>query len=113
MGKSRYQALMTVPEATRRPDGRRAILADIDQREEVPMDWRERISVDPRICHGKPCIKGTRIMVSVVLDNLAAKEGVDTILRSYPTLKAEDIQAALHYAAELARERIVDLPGAV
>jgi uncharacterized protein (DUF433 family) len=77
------------------------------------MDWRERISVDPMICHGKPCIKGTRIMVSIVLDNLAAGEGVDTILRSYPILKAEDIQASLDYAAELAREKVVDLPGAV
>jgi uncharacterized protein (DUF433 family) len=77
------------------------------------MDWRERISVDPRICHGKPCIKGTRIMVSIVLDNLAAGERADTIVRSCPTLTTEDIEAALHYAAELARERIVDLPGAV
>ena len=77
------------------------------------MQWRERISVDPSICHGKPCIKGTRVMVSVVLDNLAAGETVDTILRSYPTLKTEDIQASLGYAAELARERIVNLPGAV
>ena len=50
---------------------------------------------DPNICHGKVCIKGTRIMVSVILDNLAAGEPVDAILRSYPTLKAEDIQATL------------------
>jgi uncharacterized protein (DUF433 family) len=85
----------------------------VSLREEVPMDWRERISVDPRICHGKACIKGTRIMISIVLDNLAAGEGVDRILRSYPTLTAEDIQASLRYAAELAREKVVDLPGAV
>jgi uncharacterized protein (DUF433 family) len=77
------------------------------------MNWRDRISVDPKVCHGKVCIKGTRIMVSVVLDNLAAGESVDAILRSYPTLKTDDIQAALGYAAELARERIVALPGAV
>ena len=77
------------------------------------MNWRDRISVDPKVCHGKACIKGTRIMVSVVLDNLAAGEPVDALLRSYPTLKADDIQAALGYAAELARDRIVDLPGAV
>lgn len=64
--------------------------------------WRDRISVVPDICHGKACIKGTRIMVSIVLDNLAAGEDVSTILRSYPTLKAEDIQAALQYASELA-----------
>ncbi|MCI0642208.1 MAG: DUF433 domain-containing protein [Gemmataceae bacterium] len=77
------------------------------------MNWRERINVDPRICHGKACIKGTRVMVSVILDNLAANIPAESILRSYPTLKAEDIQTALSYAAELARERIVSLPGAV
>jgi len=71
------------------------------------MDWRERISVDPRVCHGKACIKGTRIMVSVILDNLAAGVSQEEILRSYPSLNLEDIQAAIAYAAELARERIV------
>ena len=76
-------------------------------------DWRDRISVDPSICHGKACIKGTRIMVSIILDNLAAGEELSTILRSYPTLRPEDIQAALQYASELVRERIVTLPGAV
>jgi uncharacterized protein (DUF433 family) len=75
--------------------------------------WRDRISVDPDICHGKACIMGTRIMVSIILDNLAAGEAVDAILRSYPSLAAEDIQAALQYAAELAREKIVNLPGAI
>jgi uncharacterized protein (DUF433 family) len=74
--------------------------------------WHNRISVDPAICHGKACIKGTRIMVSVILDNLAAGETVAAILDSYPTLCAEDIQAALSYAAELARERIIALPEA-
>ena len=74
------------------------------------MNWKERISVDPNVCHGKVCIKGTRIMVSVVLDNLAAGESVDSILRSYPTLKAEDVQAALWYAADLARDRVVSVP---
>jgi uncharacterized protein (DUF433 family) len=77
------------------------------------MNWRDRISVDANVCHGKTCIRGTRIMVSVVLDNLAAGEPVEAILRSYPTLKPDDIQAALGYAAELARERIVTLPEAV
>jgi uncharacterized protein (DUF433 family) len=70
------------------------------------VNWKDHISVDPSICHGKVCIKGTRIMVSVVLDNLAA----EAILRSYPTLKAEDIQAALWYAADLARDRVVSVP---
>jgi uncharacterized protein (DUF433 family) len=63
------------------------------------MNWRDRISVDAKVCHGKACIKGTRIMVSVVLDNLAAGEPVEAILRSYPTLKPDDIQAALGYRA--------------
>ena len=76
------------------------------------MNWRERFSVDPSVCHGKACIKGTRIMVSVVLDNLEAGEPVERILKNYPTLKPEDIQAALLYAAELARERVVPLPAA-
>lgn len=74
------------------------------------MNWKERLSADPAICHGKVCIKGTRIPVSVILDNLAAGETPQRILDNYPTLRAEDIQAALSYAAEAARERIVDLP---
>jgi uncharacterized protein (DUF433 family) len=74
------------------------------------MNWRDRISVDPNICHGQVCIKGTRIMVSVVLDNLAVGESVEAILKSYPTLEAEDVQAALMYAAELARDRVVSVP---
>ena len=74
------------------------------------MNWKDRISVDPNICHGKACIKGTRVMVSVILDNLAAGETAERILASYPTLRKEDIEAALHYAAEMARERIVTLP---
>ncbi|MBV9125598.1 MAG: DUF433 domain-containing protein [Planctomycetes bacterium] len=73
-------------------------------RKPKPFDWRERVSVDPKICHGKPCIKGTRIMVSIILDYLTGGEPVEEILRQYPTLKAEDIQAAMGYAAWLARE---------
>jgi uncharacterized protein (DUF433 family) len=59
------------------------------------MDWRSRITTHPDVCHGKACIAGTRIMVSVVLDNLA--DGADTaeILRLYPSLKAEDVAAAI------------------
>jgi uncharacterized protein (DUF433 family) len=74
------------------------------------MDWQERISVDPLVCHGKACIKGTRIMVSVVLDNLAAGVSPEEILRSYPSLSLQDIQATIAYAAELARERVVLVP---
>ena len=73
------------------------------------MDWQERISVDPLVCHGKVCIKGTRIMVSVILDNLAAGVSQEEILKSYPSLTPEDIQAAIAYAAELACERFVPL----
>jgi uncharacterized protein (DUF433 family) len=74
------------------------------------MNWRDRITVDPNVCHGLACIKGTRIMVAVVLDNLAAGVPNDELLKSYPTLSADDIQAVLEYAAELARERTVHLP---
>jgi len=72
--------------------------------------WQDYIVVDPQVCHGKACIKGTRIMVSVILDNLAVGLSVDDILQSYPTLTREAIQAALEYAAELARERVVSVP---
>jgi uncharacterized protein (DUF433 family) len=71
------------------------------------MNWKERITVDPLVCHGKACIKGTRVMVSVILDNLADDVGQDEILRSYPSLTADDIKAAIAYAAELSRERLV------
>lgn len=71
------------------------------------MDWRSHISIDPRVCHGKACIKNTRIMVSVVLDNLAAGQSAREIVDLYPTLRLEDVAAAVAYAAELARERVV------
>jgi uncharacterized protein (DUF433 family) len=74
------------------------------------MDWRDRIVSDPDTCHGKARIAGTRVMVSVILDNLAAHLSREEILQSYPSLKAADIDAAMAYAAELARERIVPLP---
>jgi uncharacterized protein (DUF433 family) len=74
------------------------------------VNWQDRISVDPKVCHGKACIRGTRIMVSVILDNVAAGMPQDEILRSYPALTTDDIAAALGYAAELARERVVPLP---
>jgi uncharacterized protein (DUF433 family) len=74
------------------------------------MNWREYITVDPSTCHGRACFQGTRILVSVVLDNLAAGESTDSVLRSYPTLDVGAINAAIAYAAELARERVVVLP---
>ncbi len=74
------------------------------------MRWQDYIVVDPSICHGKACVKGTRIPVSVILDNLAAGLSLDEILRSYPSLSREAVQAAISYAAELARERVVAIP---
>jgi len=73
------------------------------------MDWRECIQVDPNVCHGRACIQGTRIMVSVILDNLSEGLSHGEILASYPSLKKEDIQAAISYAAALSREREVPL----
>ncbi|MEA1950013.1 MAG: DUF433 domain-containing protein [Planctomycetota bacterium] len=74
------------------------------------MEWRERITVSPTVCHGQACIKGTRIMVAVVLDNLAAGLATEEILQSYPPLTVEDVRAAIAYAADLARQRTVALP---
>ena len=74
------------------------------------MNWQNLIVVDPEVCHGRACIRGTRVMVSVVLDNVAAGISTDEILESYPTLTKEAIQAAIAYAAELARERVISLP---
>ena len=74
------------------------------------MNWRDHITVDPNVCHGKACIKGTRIMVSVVLDNLAVGLSPEEIVESYPSLTLEDVQAAVAYAAQLARERVMTFP---
>ena len=63
-------------------------------------DWRERITIDPNVCHGKPCIKGTRIWVSLIVDNLAAGATEDEILEGYPSLTRDDIKVALAYAAK-------------
>ena len=74
------------------------------------MIWQDYVVVDPKVCHGRACIKGTRIMVSVVLDNLAAGLTPEEIVQSYPPLTREAVQAAMAYAAELARERVVVVP---
>ncbi len=74
------------------------------------MNWWNYVTVDPEICHGKACITGTRVPVSVVLDNLAAGFTIDEILHSYPSLTRESVRAAMGYAAELARERVVLMP---
>ncbi len=73
------------------------------------MNWQERITSDPTICHGKPCIKGTRVTVSAIIDNPAAGESRESIKRGY-NIDDEDIQAALRYAGDLARDRVLALP---
>ena len=73
------------------------------------MNWRDHITVDPEICHGRACITGTRVMVTTVLDNLADGLDSEEIMRSYPSITRESIQAAVCYAAELANERVVSL----
>jgi uncharacterized protein (DUF433 family) len=65
------------------------------------MDVRDYIAVDQEICHGKPCFKGTRVMVSIVLELLEAGEDDKEILAGYPQLTSQHIKAALHYAAEV------------
>lgn len=69
----------------------------------------ERISVNPNVCFGKPCIKGTRIWVSLVLDFLASGTSVEEILENYPQLKREDIFACLAYGAAMSHEHFVEL----
>ena len=73
------------------------------------MNWRDHITVDPEICHGRACITGTRVLVTTVLDNLADGLDSEEIMRSYPSITRESIQAAVCYAAELANERVVSL----
>lgn len=69
----------------------------------------KRISIDPNICFGKPCIRGTRIWVSLILDFLASGTSIEEILKEYPQLKVEDIRAAIAYGAEMSRERFVEV----
>ena len=73
------------------------------------MNWRDYITVDPEICHGRACIAGTRVLVATVLDNLAAGLSAEEITRSYPSLTPDSVKAAVLYAAELARERVLSL----
>jgi uncharacterized protein (DUF433 family) len=69
----------------------------------------QRISIDPNVCFGKPCIRGTRIWVSLILDFLSDGMTIEEILGEYPQLKGEDIRAAIAYGAEMARERYVEI----
>jgi uncharacterized protein (DUF433 family) len=70
---------------------------------------KERISVDPKICHGQVCIKGTRIPVYQIIRMLANGDKIEELLEDYPSLKAEDIYACLDYAASLAEEQITPI----
>lgn len=70
----------------------------------------QRISIDPHICFGRPVIRGTRVWVSLIVDNLAEGVSEAELLAAYPQLQSEDIRAALAFAAELTRERIIPIP---
>lgn len=74
------------------------------------MRWQDRITVDPQVCHGQACIKGTRVLVSVVLDTLADHEDPEAIATAY-RITTDDVQAALEYAAELAKDRVISFRG--
>ncbi|NEN89366.1 MAG: DUF433 domain-containing protein [Okeania sp. SIO3H1] len=65
-------------------------------------NWQDQIDFHPKVCHGKPCIKGTRIMISVILDNLAEGLTIEEIVEEYPPLTLENVRAAIAYAAALA-----------
>ncbi len=69
----------------------------------------QRISIDPRICFGKPCIKGHRIWVSLILDHLAAGVTISELLVQYPGLVEDDVLACIAYGAEMSRERYVEI----
>ena len=72
------------------------------------MNRRDRLEADLAVCHGKVCVQGTRVMDSVVLDNLAAGLSPEEIMRSDPSITLEDVRASMAYAAVLARERLVN-----
>ena len=70
----------------------------------------QRIEIDPNVCFGKPCIKGSRIWVSLILDLLSTGALVEDVLSEYPQLKEEDIRAAIAYGAEMSRQRYIEIP---
>ena len=73
------------------------------------MDWQKHIRIDSQICKGRPCIKGTRIMVSVILDNLADGVSNQDIIQGYPPITEQNIQACIAFAADLARDETIDI----
>lgn len=70
----------------------------------------ERIAIDPHVAFGKPCVRGTRIWVSLILDFLASGMTTADLLLEYPQLESDDILAAIAYGAEMSRERFVEIP---
>jgi len=73
-------------------------------------DLIKRISADPQVCFGKPCIRGTRIWVSLILDLLAGGMSEGELLQEYPQLMVEDVRAALAYGAAASHERFIPVP---
>jgi uncharacterized protein (DUF433 family) len=73
-------------------------------------DLLARISINPQICFGKPCIRGHRIWVSLILDSLADGSSIEQVLENYPGLTEDDVRACIAYGAEMSRERYVDIP---
>ena len=69
----------------------------------------DHININPKVCHGQPCVKGTRIMVWLIVQYLANGDSVENILAAYPSLTREDVQACLAYAAEVTRERVLPI----
>jgi uncharacterized protein (DUF433 family) len=68
------------------------------------VNWRDYLTSDPQVCHGQLCARGTRVLVTNILDSLAEGLSHEEVVRGYPTLRAEHLHAAIAYAAELARE---------
>jgi uncharacterized protein (DUF433 family) len=76
----------------------------------LPAELLQRITMDPNVCSGKPCIRRHRIWVSLILDRLASGESVEELLGDYPDLEREDILACIAYGAGMSRERCIPLP---
>jgi uncharacterized protein (DUF433 family) len=81
----------------------RSSILDLGESEAM-IDWRQFLTSDPQVCHGQLCAQGTRVLVTNILDSLAEGASREEILKSYPSLRMEHIDAAIAYAAELARE---------
>ncbi len=81
----------------------------MSQQRKTKKQLLNRISINPNVCFGKPCIRGTRIWVSLILDFLANGATIEELLEEYPQLTREDIYAAIAYGAEMSRERYVEI----